>query len=119
MLPQTHRERYRALGQQLEQLQQIAEAPDADAAELARQCQQLEQQFQTDIMALTDRELDPQMGAQWQSLQTEMHRMMRLLRTDVTFLQAARQSALRQKRQASIRDRLARLSSYVEALLQL
>ncbi|PSO50815.1 MAG: hypothetical protein BRC40_15055 [Cyanobacteria bacterium QH_8_48_120] len=118
MLPPIHLQRYQKLLTLLEQLQQSATAPNFEGTDLKKDFQKVQQFFQNQVMTLTSEELDPEVAARWQSLQTEIHRSLRLLQTDVMFLQASRQATTSQQRQARLCDRVEQLIGYVKALLE-
>ncbi len=61
----------------------------------------------------------PRQAALLQSVQTEMRKQMRLLQTDLLFLQSARQAATRQQRYQQIGDRLRLLADYCQGLRQI
>ncbi len=56
---------------------------------------------------------------QWQSWQTELHRTLRLLETDLLFWQSSRQPTTRQSRLQIICDRLDTLIRYCQEILNL
>ncbi|NEO28644.1 MAG: heterocyst frequency control protein PatD, partial [Kamptonema sp. SIO4C4] len=53
----------------------------------------------------------------WQSIQTEINRTMRLLQTDVLFLQASRQMATRQQREQGCLQKIDKLIQFCHTLL--
>ncbi|NEQ31692.1 MAG: heterocyst frequency control protein PatD [Leptolyngbya sp. SIO4C5] len=91
--------------------------PNPDAQTLQIHFLRLQQDFQQQILPLADRHLTAAAQTQLQAYQTEMNRLMRLLAVDISFLQAARQSAKQQQRQAQIQQRLMSLNQFCEALL--
>lgn len=119
MLPPTHYQPYRALRQTLEPLQQIAGAPSLEGDVLKERFQDVRELYHNQIVTLSSDDLAPDTVSRWQSLQTEIHKQMRLLETDVMLLQASRSSATTQARQGGMRDRINTLMQYCEALLQL
>ena len=111
MLPLSYRQRYQTFSDTLQQLQKTLDT-DADYAELKAVLSQLQQQFQQEIMALTGEELTGELFSQWQSSQTEIHRTMRLLQTDMMFLQTSRNPETSQQRLATVRDRAEKLINF-------
>lgn len=84
-----------------------------------QQAQQLQTFFSQDLWPLI-RPLElPQHQSQWNSAITEMHRHMRLLSVEISFVQAARQGNTRQQRLAQIEQRLEELQGFTQALLKL
>lgn len=57
--------------------------------------------------------------AQWQSATTEMHRHMRLLAVEVSFVQSARHSQTYQQRLVQIEQRLQQLQGFTRVLITL
>lgn len=118
MLPEIHRQRYQQLRELLERMQQIA-LPEGipDRATLLKALPQVWQFFQEQILTLPADELDRQTASRVQSYQTEMHKQLKLLNTDLMLLQASRQPATLQQRQAQLGDRIKTLIGYCEAVL--
>lgn len=117
MLPTIHNQAYQLWLDSLIRLrEQLLESP-LDCNTLLLQFQQVQQIFQEQIMVLTNNELEPAIASSWQSLQTESHRALRLLRTDLLFLRSSRSSDTIQLKLATIRDRLDQLISYCTAVL--
>ncbi|MBD2040917.1 heterocyst frequency control protein PatD [Microcoleus sp. FACHB-672] len=118
MLPEIHRQHYQRLYELLERLQQIA-LPEGvpDKATFSKALPQVWQFFQEQILSLPADELDRQTASKVQSYQTEMHKQLKLLDTDVMLLQASRQPATIQQRQAQLGDRIKTLMGYCEAVL--
>ncbi|MFW6359988.1 MAG: heterocyst frequency control protein PatD [Chroococcales cyanobacterium] len=115
MLPLSYRQRYQTFLNPLKQLQETLNT-DGDSAELKAVFSQLQQQFQQEIMALTGEELTGELLSQWQSSQTEIHRTMRLLQTDLMFLQTSQNPETSQYRLATVRDRVERLIQFTTSL---
>ncbi len=111
MLPLSYRQRYQTFLNTLKQLQETLNT-DGDYAALKAGFSQLQQQFQQEIMALTGEELTGELLSQWQSSQTEIHRTMRLLQTDLMFLQTSRNPETSQQRLATVRDRVEKLIQF-------
>lgn len=111
MLPPSYQQRYQTFLNTLKQLQESLNQ-DSSYADLKAVFSQLQEQFQQEIMALTGEDLTGELLSQWQSSQTEIHRTMRLLQTDMMFLQTSRNPETSQKRLATVRDRVENLINF-------
>lgn len=118
MVPEIHRQHYQRLWELLETLQQIA-LPELipDRATLSKALQEVWQFFQEKILTLPADELAQESASRVQSYQIEMHKQLKLLHTDVMLLQASRQPATIQQRQAQLGDRIKTLIGYCGAVL--
>ena len=114
MLPLSYRERYQAFLEMLQQLHQQLEI-EADPVSWKATFKQLQDQFQGEILSLSGEELTGETRSRWQSSQTEVHRMMRLLQNDMMFLQTSRSSNTSQQRFAIVRDRVGKLIDFAKA----
>ncbi len=119
MLPLLHFQRYQEFQHALEQLRKIITLTELEGAALRDSFQNLQQLFQRQIATLSASELVPDDAPRWQSLQTEIHKQMRLLETDILLLLCARTPGTAQRRVGAVRDRLNTLIQYCEVLLQL
>ncbi len=120
MLPTTHRPYYLQLKTQLEQLSQDLEAVAHQTSEsipLSTQVQQVQQYFQQQIMTLSMEEVDAAVVSQVQSYQTELHRYLRLLGTEVQFLAVSRNPSTTNSTLANLRDRVQKLIAGCDTLL--
>ncbi|MDR9404271.1 MAG: heterocyst frequency control protein PatD [Halothece sp. Uz-M2-17] len=115
MLPLSYRERYQHFLDTLKQLQEHLKA-DVNRKQLNVIFSQLQQEFEEEIMSLTGEELTGEILPRWQSSQTEVHRMMRLLQNDMMFLQTSRNSNTSQHRLTTVRDRVGKLIDFADAL---
>lgn len=123
MLSTIHR---RALQRQLELLEAFAARLPAngestvtfDARDLNGRIRELQGYFQAQILPLAASELPSELAGAWQALQTELHRNLRLLQTEILRWQAARQPQTQQQRLQSVRDRLQSAISQVRSLLE-
>ncbi|MBE9121751.1 MULTISPECIES: heterocyst frequency control protein PatD [Microcoleaceae] len=118
ILSEDRRQCYQELQQALEQLQRTAAQENLDRAALAAEYTKVQQFFGNQIMKANSSELYASETPPEQSYLTEIHKQLRLLRTDVTFLQAAKQPATAQARQTAAAERLNTLIGYCGALLQ-
>ncbi|HEY9747750.1 MAG TPA: heterocyst frequency control protein PatD [Allocoleopsis sp.] len=119
MLPEAHRQIYQEFLRSLEQLQGMATQAKPDPAALIARFQTVQQFFQGQILGLSwENDPDAHLEQRVQSYQIEMNKQLKLMGTDVMFLQAARQSSTAQQRQVQISDRLNLLIGYCNVLLQ-
>ena len=116
-LPEAHRERYQEFQQALEQLAIAARAGEPDGAKLAKSSEDLQQFFQLKILSLASDDLAPSALPSVRSYQTEMHKQLRLLATDMMFVRASRQTATLEERLSQVRARLQTLIGYCEKLI--
>ncbi|MEM6591491.1 MAG: heterocyst frequency control protein PatD [Cyanobacteria bacterium P01_C01_bin.73] len=110
---------FEAFSTAIESVGQQAKAANPDAAELRSHFLSCQQQFQRQILSLDPSELGTESAQEIQRCQTEMNRLMRLLGTDISFLQTARQSTTRQQRQAQICQRIEQLQNFCQGILTL
>lgn len=115
MLP-THYQYYQEMKQALAQLQINAAQSDLEGTELMANFLQVQQSFQQQVNLSPDL-LSPAVESRLR-YQTEIHKQLRLLGTDLTFLRAARQANTINQRRAQVGDRLQTLINYCDALLQ-
>lgn len=108
---------YQEFQQALQQLRTIAAQSHPDPTALQSQFLELQQFFQRQMIGLDLAELPPAMQAKVHSYQVEANKQLRILGMDVMFLQAARQPATMQQRQAQMIDRIDTLLRYCEAVL--
>jgi hypothetical protein len=118
ILSEDRRQCYQELQQALEQLQKTAAQENLDRAALAIEYKKVQQFFGNQIMRAESDDLDASETPPEQSYLTEIHKQLRLLGTDVTFLQASRQPATAEARQTGAIARLNTLIGYCDALLQ-
>lgn len=117
ILSEQRRSRYQELQQALEQLQKTAAQENLDRAALGAEYRKVQQFFGKHIMTADSGELEPSETPPEQSYLTEIHKQLRMLGTDVTFLQASRQPATATARQTAAIARLKTLIGYCGALL--
>lgn len=117
MLPDSGRQPYTDFEQRLQGLQALVTQANPDGRAVQSYFLETQQLFQQRIahsegeaLALTD-------AGKLHAIHIEMHKQLRLLATDVMFLQTARQPLTRQQRQAQMRDRLTLLQRYCQAVL--
>lgn len=112
------RQRHQELKEALLQLHTVVMRENPDGALLKEKFQSCQQIFQCQIANLTDKDREPSEMARWQSFQTEVHRLLRLLEMDVMFLQASRRSTTAAARAISMSERIKTLIGFCDALLQ-
>ncbi|MEQ9669003.1 heterocyst frequency control protein PatD [Coleofasciculus sp. G2-EDA-02] len=119
MLVPSQRQSYQDFQQVIETLHKSTQSQELDKTEIQERFQAVKQLFQGRIITLSPDEVNEEQVSAWQSRQTEIHRQMRLLETDILMLRTARHSATVQSRVAIIRDRLNTLIQYCGVMLQL
>ncbi len=117
MLPEIHRQQYRDFQQILEQLHSLSQ-PSCDKALLKAKVASAQQFFQDHVRSLDLDELDAVIEQRSRSFHVEINKQLRLLTTDVMFLQAAKQAVTSQQRLEQVSDRINTLIRYCEALLR-
>jgi len=80
-------------------------------------CREAEAFFAQQIAPLSGDELDPSTEMAWQSIQTEMHKQIKLLVTETTFYQMSRQESTKEQRKNQIRNYIQTLIRYCETIL--
>lgn len=118
MLPVLHQQRYQELQQRLQTWQAADDRseiwhPAAVTAEIAA----LHSQWQQTLLSLDDAALEPRLAHHLRAVQIEIDKQLRLLRMDSQFLQVARQASTGDQRRRQMRDRLALLLRYCDAVL--
>jgi hypothetical protein len=120
MLPPPHHQQYRQLRSDLVTLQSVLSAQKGGPI-LQQQADRLWQQFQiglnSESSGLESSSLEPSLENRQRSLQTEIHKHLRLLTSDFCFLAAARQAEKVAQRTGQIGDRIGLLIQYCDALL--
>ncbi|MEQ8537452.1 MAG: heterocyst frequency control protein PatD [Coleofasciculus sp. D1-CHI-01] len=119
MLVPSQRQSYQDFKHVLDDLHACTQSQELDQTEIQERFQAVKQLFQGRIITLNPDEVHQEQVSIWQSRQTEIHRHIRLLETDMLMLRTARHSATVQSRVAIIRDRLNTLIQYCSAMLQL
>lgn len=119
VLPEPLCQPYVDLRQMLQEMQAIAQSALSAPASFQgnafqKSFQATQQHFQQHIV-IPAAELD--LPSLVQSVQTEINRNLRLLGTDVVFLQSARQAATQQQRLQQVCDRLVKLLEFCDGML--
>lgn len=119
MLVPSQRKSYQDFEAVLDNLHTCTQSQELDKAELQQRFQAVKQFFQSRILRLHPDQIKDEQVSVWQSRQTEIHKNIRLLETDIVMLQTARHAATIQSRVAIICDRLNTLKQYCRSMLQL
>ena len=100
-------------------LHQMLEHLDSNELKPLRQVMNNGQQvFREQILTTDITDIHLPQGIQLQSINTEISKELRLLNTDLMFLTTARQGKTVEQRTTQMRDRLKRLSTYCEIVLE-
>lgn len=86
---------------------------------MAQQAKQLQSFFDRELWPIVTQIELPQQQSQWRSATTELHRHMRLLAVEISFIRAARQEHTRQQRLGQIEHRLGQLQGFTQAMVTL
>jgi hypothetical protein len=88
MSPKLHREVIQQFRDRLESLQEAVTLPQPDGEAIKQQFTEIERQFTEEILPIPPESVEHLSFASiWVGLQTEMHRNLRLLKTDFTFFE--------------------------------
>lgn len=117
MLPTSYCQPYQILHSTLTHLREQINLKNPELAKIQEGLQKAQAHFQQHILILDLGELKSTDLSKVQSIQTEINKQLRLLGTDILFLQAARQPATVHQRQTQLSDRLSVLIQYCEAVL--
>lgn len=128
ILPNGCLEKYQQLLGLFMQLQEmVADVPPPvrqTATQIVSQnFQELQDFYQQQIFSLVEEHIEEQVpleiASRWRSLQTEIHRSMKLLERDISLFKAARSPQMQQTRKQGMSDRLSTLISYCQVILAL
>lgn len=117
MLPKLHFLAYQDLLTDIEELYSYTNKTNLELTHLFSRFQQVQKNFNDRVMTLNPDELEQQFLNQWQSLQTEIHRTLRLLGTDLMMLRSSRHNQTFNTRLITVKQRLEKLISYCQHLL--
>lgn len=117
MLSEENRQQYEELSQKLAKFQNLVDRENLDKVALLDRHQELQQFFGNLIVALDKAQLSPVGESLVQSYTTEIHKQLRLVGMDITFLQASRSDRTTQMRKKAIGDRLQTIIGYCSTLL--
>lgn len=116
MLPEDHRQEYQEFSLLLEEMHDLAGQENLDRVALFHRSKELQQFFGDRIMASYNSFSDPARGSLVQSYITEIHKQLRLLGMDITFLQASRNPETTNTRKEAFLDRLQTIIGYCSTL---
>lgn len=119
MLPTFWRNQYQFLLGILNKLQNLLSYSSIEPDLLQNEWNQLKDHFYKRVVPLKTDDIDLDYIGRWQSLQTELYRMMRLLETDMLFLQSSRNQVTRQARLKMISDRLVSMNHFCQEILKI
>lgn len=110
---------YASFQRSLQELRSRAVQANPDIPRLQGEFLELQHYFQLNIASAELPDSEDINLSKLMSYQTEISKELRLLGTDIMFLQSARQPLKVQQRQAQLRDRLDRLTGYCDRILEL
>jgi hypothetical protein len=109
MLPLSHREVYQIWSNYLQLLHdQITEGDFTNEKTL----REVQKYYQKEIFSLAEAGIEMSLVSRWRSLQTELHRLVRLLETDWLFCRSARRGSTSEQRLQVLRERLEKIQEY-------
>ena len=117
MLSEEHRREYQEFRLLVEQFQNLATQENLDRVGLLNSSKEMMEFFSDRLVPLGNAELNPAGGSPLQSYITEIHKQLRLVGMDVTFLQASKSEGNTQMRKEAISDRLQTIIDYCSTLL--
>lgn len=71
------------------------------------------------LLNISPEKIPKSLVSQWQSLVTESHRMLRLLKNDLMFFKAAKNAATQNLRRKIIEERLEKLDNFAKLLIEI
>ncbi|ACK73185.1 conserved hypothetical protein [Gloeothece citriformis PCC 7424] len=116
MLPKSYCQAYHSLVKNLLTLQQHLKQEQADVSTIQETYEQGQKIFTEQILTLSPEEIDPTLVSRWQSVQTEIHRSLRLIGTDLLFWRTSKQQTTANTRLNLMSDRLARMIEYCQIM---
>lgn len=114
MLPTTHLSIYHPFAARVDHLIVLWRAENPVPEAIAAQFEELESYFLQEILTLTDDPLEPKIAYQWRVMQTEIHRLLRLMKTDLLFWQMAVKSGKTPKQTQRLQDYLQKLQAFCQ-----
>ncbi|MBR8828956.1 MAG: heterocyst frequency control protein PatD [Gomphosphaeria aponina SAG 52.96 = DSM 107014] len=119
MLPKSHCEAIQELITVLKGLGEEARVSEPDPTLLLTQSQKGQKILQEKFIILNTDELAPDLASRWQLIQTEIHRELRLLATNIIFLRSSQSSATAQSRLANVLEHIDKILTACELLMQI
>ncbi|BBA78819.1 hypothetical protein RGRSB_0202 [cyanobacterium endosymbiont of Rhopalodia gibberula] len=117
MLPKPHQKFYQEFLDSLIVLRDQVMMKDIDSGRLSQNFQVAQEIFQNKILELTTENLENSAVSSRQSIQTEIHRMLRLLRTDFLFLQSSHKRRTTEQRLEIVLNHIEKLIGYCQVIL--
>lgn len=71
------------------------------------------------VWSLSDDGLEPHLVSKWRSLTTELHRELKLCKTDFLFLKAAKNPTTQAQRLTTLNERISKMIAFTELLKNL
>lgn len=119
MLPLSHQQSYTEFAAALEALKKAIAGSNQEQKTIEDCDRKVQQVYQDRIVPLMSESVSDDITSRWRSLQTEVNRSFRLLRTDIIFLKASRQSSTTQQRLSTCLTRIDQLMKYCQELNKL
>ena len=113
MLPLFHRQVYQIWLNYLQLLHEQVTQGDLSSEKILREVQEY---YQKEVFPLTEAGIDTGLVSRWRSLQTELHRLVRLLETDWLFCRSSVRSNTSEQRLRILRERIEKIQEYCRIL---
>jgi hypothetical protein len=117
MLPTSHQLIYQKFLNVFLALQKEINSSNFKITAVKEKLQQGQEIFQQEILRLDREELDPTLAARLVPIQTEIHRALRLLATDILFLSSSKQATTTEQRLMTVRDCTEKIIGYCQVIL--
>ena len=117
MLSKEHHQEYQEFSLLVEECQNLATQENLDKVVLFNRSKELMEFFSHRLVPLENADLNPAGRSLLQSYITEIHKQLRLVGMDVTFLQASKSKGTTQTRKKAVSDRLQTIIDYCSTLL--
>ena len=117
MLPKSHQKLYQKFFTSLTKLRAQVMMKDVDLKRLSNNFQIVQGTFQDQILESMTGNLENSATYSLQSIQTEIHRTLRLLRTDLLFLQSSYRQRTEEQRLKIVLDHIEKLIGYCQIIL--
>ncbi|YAI81354.1 MAG: heterocyst frequency control protein PatD [cyanobacterium endosymbiont of Rhopalodia sterrenbergii] len=117
MLPKPHQKFYQKFLASLITLRAQVMIKDIDSGRLSQNFRVAQEIFQNQILELTTENLEASVVSSWQSIQTEVHRTLRLLKTNFLFLQSSHKRGTEEQRLEIVLDHIEKLIGYCQVIL--
>lgn len=117
MLPKSHQKFYQKFLGSLTTLRDQVIVEDINPAKLYQNFQVVQEIFQDQILELTTEGLENAVVSSLQSIQTEIHRTLRLLGIDFLFLQSSCKQKTEEQRLETVLGRIEKLIGYCQIII--